>query len=345
MLADWTADERAAALVLLIKEGVEHPSVGPSEHSRERRALRAALRLPDPDINGAWANTLAERWKQLKAIEQLFPQVSTNTTQPMEAAWTRGVRLLGNYLQQRLEELATPMSWQGYRAWAARGETSEATTGGSPFRKASDGAQPFIVNRMIVTVFMAQRNTARRITERVVTAQEDGVEFYLARSFTAGYSLGRTYVPVQALWGCRAEIASIVWPGDPITTRLRFERPLRRDEQAYFASEAMYEAAEPSDGDTRNWVEVDVDTHGIEAGMLAFGDTFPLQGLTIRMRFDETDLPRTAWWYAEETELERYDEPPTGDVRLLPVVGNEICHTFRHVCQPRERYGISYVWT
>ena len=121
--------------------------------------------------------------------------------------------------------------------------------------------------------------------------------------------------------------------------------PLRRGEQAHFASEALLAETEPSVDDPWNSAEVDVDNHGIERGTSGFGNTFPLQGLTIRVRFEDTDLPRSAWTYAEATELEKYDEPPPGDSRLLPIVGGEVSHTFSNVCQPRERYGISYIWT
>lgn len=345
LAADWTPDERAAALELLLKEGVEHPSVGPSEHSRERRVLRAALRLPDPDINVAWAATLAERWEQLRVIEQLFPRTSTGTTQPMESAWTKGVRLLANYLERRFDELATPSDWQSYKASKVDNEPVQAEANRNLFRKPSDGAQPFVVNRMVVTVIVTQRNSRRRITERVVTAQEKDVEFYLARAFTAGRNLGRTYVPTISLWGCRAEPVPSAYPGEPITTRLHFPHPLRLGEQAYFASEALYDGSEPSVGDERNTVGIDIDHHGIEAGAYEFGKTFPLRGLTIRVKFEQHDLPRSVWWYAEANELEREQEPVSGNERLLPIVGGEVSYTFRNVCQPRESYGIGFVWT
>lgn len=276
VLADWTTNEKAAALELLIREGVEHPSVG-SEDSRERRVLRGAFRLPDPDINVAWAGTLAERWKQLKTLKQLFPTVSTTTTQPMEAAWTRGVRQLANYLERRLGELATPLDWQSYRLTGVEGVIAPRLSNRNPFRKHSDGAQPFVVNRMTVTVLIKNRNSTRRIVERLVTAQEDGVEFYLSRAFTAGFTLGRTYVPTVGLWGCQAELVPMSHEYDTVATRLRFPRPLSRNEQAYFASEALSENSEPSVDDKRNWVEVDVDHHGIEAGAFSFGGTFPLR--------------------------------------------------------------------
>jgi len=72
VLGNWTPDDRAEALESLIKAGVEHSSVGAGEHSRERRVLRAAFRLPDPEIAEHWAATLSDRWTQLKALEQLF---------------------------------------------------------------------------------------------------------------------------------------------------------------------------------------------------------------------------------------------------------------------------------
>lgn len=345
ILADWTPDERAAALELLIKEGVEHESMGPSELSRETRVLRAALRLPDPEIDDDWAATLAERWNQLKVIERLFPKASISTTQPMEAAWTRGVRLLASYLEQRFSELLNPSDWTRYRTPNSDGDTAQKPAETADFREPSDDAQPFVVNRMVVTVFVSQRNSRRRITERIVTAQEDNVKFYLTRAFTAGRNLGRTYVPTVPLWGCRAEPVPVAFPGEPVTTRLHFAEPLRRNEQAYFAAEVLYDNSEPSIDDERNWIDVEVDHHGIEAGALEFGGIFPARGLTIRVRFEVEDLPSSAWWYAEANELGRNVEPPFGSARLLTPTDGEVCHTFSSICHPREHYGIVFVWT
>jgi len=55
-------------------------------------------------------------------------------------------------------------------------------------------------------------------------------------------------------------------------------------------------------------------------------------------------MPETVWWYAELNESERYDPPPTGDPRLLTIVGNGVQHTFANPCQPRESYGLAFKW-
>jgi len=72
---------------------------------------------------------------------------------------------------------------------------------------------------------------------------------------------------------------------------------------------------------------------------------FTISGLTIRIRFDEDFLPEAVWWYAEQTENERYLQPPAGDRHLLPLLGSAVQHTFtEHVCQPREHYGLAFSW-
>jgi hypothetical protein len=258
--------------------------------------------------------------------------------------------------QAWLKAARTP-SGQSSEAEAGRSEDAHEATadtatiarpvrgggGGEPlFRRASEGAQLFVVDRLVTTVFMQGSSAVRRITERVVTAQADGVEFYTARSFSGRDTSGRDYVPIQALWGCQAETVPSSRPGDPVITRLRFPRPLRKGEKASFASEALF-APEPEEYDI-DWVDVDIDHHGIVPGRTAFADTFPLSGLTIRVRFDLDFLPVVAWYYAELTEQERATRPSDED-RLLEIQSGEVSYTFTDVaCQPRESYGIGWQW-
>jgi len=91
VLAEWTAKERALALWALIEEGVRDRSVGPTPRSRKRHALAAALRLPIEGIpTDSWGGSLTSRFKQLKAFPAVFNDPST--TQPMEVAWSGGVK-------------------------------------------------------------------------------------------------------------------------------------------------------------------------------------------------------------------------------------------------------------
>jgi hypothetical protein len=73
-------------------------------------------------------------------------------------------------------------------------------------------------------------------------------------------------------------------------------------------------------------------------------DYVPISGLTIRVMFDNDHLPEACWWYAEQTERERRQRPPDGDHHLLTIVSNTVEHTFTEKCQPRENYGISFLW-
>jgi hypothetical protein len=349
-LDDWTTGERAQALWLLVLEGVHDPDVSPSHLSRRRHALYAAFRIADSGISAPWRPSLAERFRQLKELRQVFGEPTT--TQPMEMAWKRGVQHLARYLSSKLTALATPEDWEPYHrdlsdVSAAAGNnfdwlTSLGTNGVADLdlRKPSQGAQPLFVNLFITTVFMKRRAAYRRITERLVTAQVDGVAFYTARGF-AGTEKQRRYAPVQALWGCRAEYVEPPHPSRPAITRLWFPAPLRRGEQAYFASEVMDENITAQ----RDWIDVDVDHHGIDRGRLAYDGRFPVSGLTIRIRFDGNCVPEAAWWYAELIERERYEKPPAGDRHLLEITSRDLEYTFtEHVCQPRESYGISFSW-
>jgi hypothetical protein len=344
VLETWTESEKAAALEQLIIEGVEHPSVGPGERSRERRVLRAALRLPDPDIRDEWAGTLEARWNQLRVLTTLFPHPSTR--QPMDAAWARGVERLAGYLGRAFREEVRQLSdWRRLKEERlGEVEEEESVKHHQAFRKASEDAQPFFVDRFVTTVFMKGRALSRRITERVVTARRDEVSFYIARTYSGGRTSGPAYVPVRALWGCRAEPIPVSRMGEPVVTRLWFPQPLTLGQQASFASEALFNG-EPSEGDDRDSIDVEIDHHGIAQGSLYFGETFPIGGLTIRVVFEPDCLPVQVWWYAETTYLGRLVEPTAEDGRLLTISECEVTHTFTDmVCQPRESYGIAFRW-
>ena len=342
-LSEWTAAERAQAIWHLIHEGIRDPDVSPSSTSRRRRALQAAFRLPDPDIREPWGASLTERFKQLRSLTSIFN--APTSTQPMEMAWKRGVRLLATFLVDRFAELQTSTDWEGYRSAVESHPSSAGSDAHQPLtthtgpRKPSTGAQPIFVELFVTTVFMRRRAVYRRLTERLVTAREDGVRYYSARAATALNS-DRTDFPVRALWGCRAEYVQPVRSGRPAVTRLWSPKPLMLGDQAHFASEAVFD-----DIEDRDWINVDIDHHGIAPGELVFDGQLPVRGLTIRVRFDEADLPETIWWYAELNERERYDRPRPGDPRLLRLVGTDIQHTFLgQACQPRESYGIAFTW-
>jgi hypothetical protein len=355
ILDGWEPEERAAAILRLIKEGIESPDVGPVPLSRRRRALYAAFRMKDPKIVVPWGASLHDRFVQLKVLTEVFGNATS--TQPMEMAWKRGVSLLGRYLEERIQELRTPAAWQEYRpddraqqpdigivGWPT--DFNESNSRDQGFRRPSAGAQPIFADLFVTTVFMKRRAVYRRITERLITAQEDDVAYYTARGFAGSRTGARrpnqlTYIPVQALWGCTAEFVEPERPGRPAVTRLRFPAPLRRGQQAYLASEIVDENIT----EERLWIDVDIDHHGIAQGQLAYGGFVPVSGLTIRVRFDESHLPEAVWWYAELNESERDIRPPDGDRHLLQISGRDVQYTFTEgPCQPRESYGVAFSW-
>lgn len=347
VLESWTPAERAHVLWQVIQEGIRDPDVSPTPLSRRRRALQAAFRLPDADIKESWGSSLTERFKQLQALTEVFGRPTS--TQPMEVAWKTGVRGLATYLEQRFGELQTPADWERYMPKVRTADEWHISLDDplddaeAAFRRPSKGAQPVFVDLFITTVFMKGRAVHRRITERLITARADGVEYYTARGST-WKAPRRTYVPVQALWGCRADFVKPSRPGLPAVTRLWFPSSLQRCQQAHFASEAVFDFDEGS-GEDRDWINVDIDHHGIARGRLLYDDRLPVRGLTIRVRFDETCLPEAVWWYAELNESERYEKPPPGDSRLLTIINNDVQHTFTdRVCEPRESYGLAFSW-
>lgn len=324
-------DQRATALWRLIQDELDR--LAQPEGQRRRAALTAALHL-DPD------NTEPSIDKRLLYArnEGKFGQKPSGRQHGYDALrnwWGSGVRMLGHAVDERLDFLgAHPEEWKAYFDNKSNQEPEA-------YRRPSKGAQPVFVDLFVTTVFMKGRAVYRRITERLITAREDGVEYYAARSL-AGETPRLTAVPTRALWGCRAEPIVLSQPGMPVITPLWFPNTLQRGQQAHFASEVIDEDITQE----RLWVNVTVDHHGIARGRLLYGDRLPTSGLTIRVRFDEGCLPKAVWWYAELTEPERYHQPPPGDPRLLVISGNDVQHTFtQQACQPRESYGLAFCWS
>jgi hypothetical protein len=344
VLADWTPAERAHALCKLIEEGICDPQVGPTAHSRRRRVLQAAFRMPDQDIK-EWGGSLTDRFKQLRISRSPFGDVTS--TQPMEIAWKRGVGRLAELLADRLVELRTSEDWTRYKPQPQRAANHAraanayraAPKAHGVFREPSEGAQKLLVNLLVVTVVMEGKDVVRRISERLITSQDPaGLRWYTSRAFSsAKLAQARTYVPAHALWGCRAEDVA---EDDVPVTRLHFPNALRAGEQAHFLSETV----QPGDpDDPRGWADVNVDSYGIVAGALR-EDGLPASGLTIRVKFDDHVLPLAVWWYAEMTEQERNLVPLAASPRRLAVVDGSVSKTFEKQCEPREHYGIAFSW-
>ena len=352
--AEWTAKERALALWALIEQGVKDRSLGPAGRSRKHHALAAALRLPIEGISSdLWGASLSSRFKQLRAIPAVFGDPST--TQPMEVAWSSGVKLLAAYLSRKFKILRSIEDWEPYRPHDEPtpdlGQSvveldDRLSREHAILRPPSDLAQKVFAELVVVTVHMRGRAVHRRVTERLVTCRDPhgDLAYFEAIGYRAEDGVGRTYMPVRSVWGCQEEIVEPERSGHAPVTRLWFPEPLRYGEQAYFASEAVYgQRNDPVEDNT--WVDVEVDHHGIARGRLLYAQKLPIRGLTIRIKFDAEFLPEAVWWYAEMTENERYAQPPTGDRHLLPLHGSAVQYTFtEHVCQPREHYGIAYSW-
>jgi hypothetical protein len=319
----------------VIEEGIAHPDVSSAVQPRHHRVLQAAFRLPDEEIAEEWGASLTDRFKQLRKLRAVFN--GATTTQPMEIAWKQGVERLAEHVEERLDALRTPEDWARYRQVPP--ESVQRRSRPTVFRPPPEGAQKLSVNLQIMTVVMNGRSAVRRISERIVTSQDDdGLAYYRTWAF-ASHSDNQdlTYVPTQALWGCRAQQ---VHDNGLSMTWLWFPGPLQIGEKAHFVSEAVFEVDD--NNDPQGWIDVNVDHHGIDPGQLC--GVLPVSGLTIRIRFDSRCLPSAVWWYAEQDERERYVEPSVGNPRRLNVVYGDVVKTFDQLCHPTGNYGIAYTW-
>lgn len=313
--------QRATVLWRLIKE-----EVGRLELSDERTALTAAFHLDPTNRETSIDKRLA--FARDRGDFGAKPSGKHHGYDALRQWWGEGVRLLSHAVDERLRHLCGhPDEWREH-----------FELGEPRFRKPSDGAQPVFADLFVTTVYMKGRRVRRRVTDRLVTAQEEGVEFYIARALAEG-NKAATSVPVRALWGCRAERLPSS-PGEPILTRLWFPAALRRGQRHYFSSEAFAGEGVAE----RRAINVEVDHHGIAPGRRSY-DLMPISGLTVRVSFDIDHLPDAVWWYADVTERERYERPDHGDDRLLAVTRDGFVeHTFTEPCQPLANYGMAFSW-
>ncbi len=317
-----TAELRAFAVW-----GLMFDEIGAAGDARRQTTLGAAFRVPPAPGGTAWKGTLGDRFGQLMLLPGVFGDPPPTTTAPMHQAWRRALEDLTGRLVEKLVSLEGA-DWRPYIdiGRAAVEVVNERVAWRA--RAASRGAQPVFVERMLITAVMHRRTVRRRITERDIVACEDDVDGYDAHALI-GWTHDAADIPVTALWACRVVTSPRAHPGAPVLARLRFRRRLRKGERYAFVSEAL-------DGrldEEREWLNVDIDHHGIAPG-----------GLTIQLNFDSKHFPEACWWYAEQLEFERTRKPPDGDPHLLPVGDGFVRHTFVDGCHPREDYGIAFKW-
>lgn len=322
MPAGKSPQQRAQALWRLIQEEIRHVAL-----TDERAALIAALHV-DPTNE---APSIDKRLVLARDRGDFGVQHSgrPHGYDAVRHWWGAGVRILGDAVDERLDFLRDhPTEWQHYF-----NDTVKPV-----FRPPSPGAQPIFAELFVTTVIMKGRYVHRRITERVIRAQEDHVEYYEARALRENEDAS-TAVPVRSIWNCRAESVRSS-PGEPIITRLWFPSGLMRGQKHYFSSEALVGDIVVSE---RLAIDVEVDHHGIAPGQRM--NSVPVSGLTIRVRFDEDDVPEACWWYADVAERERYVRPSPGDDRWLTISPlGTVEHTFTEPCQPRAHYGVGFGW-
>ena len=315
-----TTDQQVAAFWRLIREEVDL-----IELTDERTALIASLHL-DP-TNRESSIDLRLAFARDRGDFGVKPSGRRHGYDALRRWWGDGVRLLSQTVDERLSYLCQhPDDWRAY---------FDAPT----YRRPSKGAQPVFMELFVTTVFMKGRFLERRITERLAMAQEDDVRYFMARALPEETDTS-TSLPVRPLWGCIAERVPSR-PGEPVLTRLWFPSPLQRGQRHYFSSEALPGGVVHSE---RLAINVEVDHHGIAPGQRRY-DAVPVAGLTIRVRFDMTELPEAVWWYADVTERERYTRPEPGDERWIPVSPQGYAeHTFSEPCQPLANYGVAFGW-
>lgn len=310
-----TPQVRALALWELIQEEIANFPVSDEDDMRELHALQAAFRLPAQDYAGSAGDSIPRRLALAKTAGLFAPRQGQDMPQTL---WRRAVRKLGYQVENRLEELAhQPEVWAGYRR--------------DEFPPPPHDAQPIVMNRLTATYVMRGRAVHRATTERLVTAQADGVDRYVVRAYSP--RPGKHDVQIEALLNCkpgpRATFAGR-GSGETHEVAMYCPKPLKRGEQWFFASQVSHQQGAGEDP----VVEIQVTSHGIAAG-----------GLTLRVQFDEGFFPTAVWWFADVPEHRQLAKPPSSDPhRLRCSPFGYVEHTFGAACRPLGRYGLGWEW-
>jgi hypothetical protein len=234
------------------------------------------------------------------------------------------VKALTSVLERRLAELTSPEDWLVYRPTTLRPRVTTDTR-----------VEPVYLNYMVTTVFLEGRAFKRRITERVITAMEDGIDRYVMRNRPPLQS-GHPGVIITNAWGCEVHPVQHE-PHSETLAHLVFPR-LSRGDTHWFATELV---ADHQALDERPWVNVPVNNHGIARGQRT-SEGVPVQGLTVRLVYDPKLAPVVAWFYTDA--MDRTTPPPASDPRILPIGSGMIGHTFTDACVPRDEVGIAFRW-
>ncbi|MFI6308428.1 hypothetical protein ACIBCH_41590 [Amycolatopsis thailandensis] len=321
---------RALAVWGLMLDEIEQ--IGSTRELTHCNTLSAAFRLGGV----GWGSTLDERFGQLRDLPGVFEIPPPTTTTPMHNAWSRVVSdKLSPCLAKNLEMLA--LDGEAWRSYVEIARASSLQPQASGWQTSSVNTQPVFLERQLVAVEMRRRTAYRRLTVRNVVACEDGVGGYRALALT-GWTGSLAAIPVKGIFGCRVETWPGVQLGDSMVVDLRFPKPLRKGERHEFISLACDDDLD----EERNWVNVDVDHHGIAARVVD-GDGRVTGGLSVSITFDDC-VPEACWWYAEQIEYERVVRPPAGDRHLLEIRRGVVEHTFLEPCRPRGEYGIAFRW-
>lgn len=320
-LRDVTNTERAETFWRLVQ--AEIADIGPRDHSQRRVALRAAFLLGDE----RQAN-LGRRLARARESGKFGDPAVIGRDRPRQC-WTDGVIDLAHAIDNRMAELvADPGSWARFRR--RRHSDSPDPPGVVAALPVPADAQPVFVERHIATYVLRRRVIAHATTERVVRAMEHGVSSYIVRTYDP--TNGRHPVRVTPLLNCVAGPVRSVPDGrggDIIEMPMMFAVPLLYGETTFFASRVDHD-----EGDEAPMVETQVTSHGIAAG-----------GCTMRVQFEGSYVPASAWWFADVIDARRLDKPPEDSGRRLrPSRLGYLEHTFPDVCRPLAKYGLAWEW-
>lgn len=313
-----TARERATALWEIIQEEVAK-IVREEDDPRLGAAVQAAFRMPMETYRGREYDSVRSRLARAKETGVFEP---TNGQAAPNRFWRLAVRKLGFAVEKRLVELERhPDGWVIYQT-----RPDEQSDEPPP----PQDAQPVFVDRLVATYLMRGRAVRQAITERLVTAREDGVDHYVVRAYSP--LAGKHNVLVEALLNCRGgEVESFARRGGA-THEVPMYAPhaLRRGEQWFFASRVGHQQG----ADEEPIVEIQVTSHGIAPN-----------GLTMRVQFEDGFHPSSAWWFANVPENRQLVKPADGHRRRIDCSPfGYLEHTFTELCRPLCKYGLGWEW-
>lgn len=301
---DWTAEETAHAVLLILHELIEGIT-----NPRWKASALAAFRMPASEFEGIDSDSVAGRWRVAARRAGTAVSEVEEAVERYRGYWMSAAAKLALVFEQRVGELNRNGLWSSYRATGPQRP---------PY------VLPLSFDRTEVLYQFEGFRGIRSTSHRWITAHGD-VDRYEAVGWY--YSDPEAAVDIAPLANCVLDGPLADLPQGGCCGTLRFSRLLSAGEKYYFA----YVVTFNSDKVCRPTILYEV--RGLS-----------MRSLTVRAQFDPPALPVLCWYFDIGVQAEGFRTPGPGDPSVLDVsINGYVEHEFLN-CQPGRQYGLRWIW-